>query len=82
MMNTLEQAIEKTELEKGDIIQIMPEHKWGGCLAVVDEPKGFGCQCYVSAPPDPDANGTGHYYIRLNWQEFEKIGAKAIFELP
>lgn len=78
----LDQALEMTQsgkilIEKDDIIQIVPDHKWGGCLAVVDEPKSFGCQAYVTIP-GPDGNA-GEAYIRLNWNEFEPVGAKAIF---
>lgn len=65
------------KLDQYDIIQIVPDHKWGGCLAVVDEPKSFGCQAYVTIPgPNGKASEA---YIRLNWNEFEPIGAKAVF---
>lgn len=64
-------------LEKDDIIQIVPDHKWGGCLAVVDEPKEWGCQCYITGP-SPN-NVSVEYYIRLKHDEFERIGAKAVF---
>lgn len=75
-------SLQLNHLEKDDIIQIVPSHKWGGCLAVVDEPKSFGCQCYVSAPLNgPNGIATARYYIRLNWDEFERINAKPIFIL-
>jgi hypothetical protein len=60
-------------VEKDDIIQIVPSHKWGGCLAVVDEPKSFGCLCHVKFP-----NGVLSY-IRLAAADYEEIGAKAAF---
>jgi hypothetical protein len=63
-------------ISKNSIIQIMPSHKWGGCLAVVDEVKSFGCQAYVSMP---DAQGVGRAYIRLNHEEYEPVGAMVIF---
>lgn len=65
-------------LEEGDIIQIAPPHKWGGCLAVVDEVKSFGCQAYISIPHN-DGTPPGQAYIRLNTEDFESIGAKVIF---
>lgn len=72
-----EEITTEIHLEKDDIIQIVPGHKWGGCLAVIDEPKSFGCQAYVTAPTH---NGSvGRFFIRLNWNEFNKINAKAIF---
>jgi hypothetical protein len=71
-------SLQYNHLEKDEIIQIVPSHKWGGCLAVVDEPKSFGCQAYVTVP---DAESSGRAYIRLNWDEFEKLGIKAIFVL-
>lgn len=66
-------------LEKDEIVQIVPSHKWGGCLAVVDEPKSFGCQAYVTIPTADESSARA--YIRLNWDEFEKVGTKAIFVL-
>ena len=64
-------------IEKDDIIQIAPDHKWGGCLAIVDEPKSFGCQAYV-----PSLDGSGAVYIRLSHGEYEPVGAKARFVIP
>lgn len=68
------------EVLEGQIIQIAPPHKWGGCLAVVDEVKSFGCQAFVTIPHN---NGTpvGRAYIRLNWSDFEPIDANPIFIL-
>lgn len=61
-----------------DVIQIAPPHKWGGCLAIVDEVKSWGVQAYV---PIPNNDGTppGNAYIRLNNGDFESLGVKAIF---
>lgn len=59
------------KIEKGTVIQITESHKWVGCLAVVSEPKTFGCQAYVEIPEE------GSAYIRLNFEDFEVIG-KAI----
>lgn len=67
--------------EKNDIIQIIPSHKWGGCLAVVDEVYSWGVQAFVSAPISNVDKGqmVEQYYIRLNTEEFEMVDAKVIF---
>lgn len=56
---------------KGDVIQINENHKWKGCLAVVDEVKSWGVQAYVPVPQD------GNAFIRLMHGDYEYIG-KAI----
>jgi hypothetical protein len=66
------------ELHRYDIIQIVPTHKWGGCLAVVDEPKSWGCQAYVSIPSN-DGTPPGQAYIRLQCGEYEVTGARVWF---
>lgn len=66
------------KLSEHDIIQISPSHKWGGCLAVVDEVKSWGCQAYVAIPSN-DGAPPGNAYIRLSTGDFEAVGAKAIF---
>ena len=62
-------------VEKDDIIQIVPKHKWGGCLAVVDEPKSFGCLCHVKMPGKDGS--ISRAYIRIDTADYEEIGAKA-----
>ena len=52
----------------GKVIQIAPTHKWGGCLAVVDEQKQWGVQAGVPIPEK------GIAYIRLVWGDFEVVG--------
>lgn len=66
------------DIVENSIIQIAPSHKWGGCLAVVDEVKAFGCQAYVTIPYN-DSEPCGDAFIRLNWDDFEPVGARAIF---
>lgn len=66
------------DIDPLDIIQIVPPHKWGGCLAVVSERKSCGCQAYVSIPHN-DGTPPAQAYIRLNWDDFELVGAVAIF---
>ncbi len=65
-------------LEEHDLIQIAPTHRWGGCIAVVDEPKSFGCQAYVSIPSN-DGEPPGRAYVRLSKGQYEPLGVKAIF---
>jgi hypothetical protein len=65
-------------MEENDIIQIAPPHKWGGCLAVIDEVRSWGVQAYVSIPSN-DGQPPGRAFIRLQTGEFEAIGAKPPF---
>lgn len=69
------------EMQKNDIIQIAPPHKWAGCLAIVSEMKSFGVQAYVSIPSN-DGKPPGRAYIRLKYDDFEMIGAPAVFVPP
>lgn len=60
------------KINKNDVVQIIPEHKWGGCFVQVTEIKEWGIQGFVQIPME------GQAFIRLNKEEFEKIG-EAIF---
>lgn len=60
------------EIEENDVVQIVPEHRWGGCFVIVSEVKSWGIQGYVQIPMQ------GQAYIRLNTGEFERIG-KSLF---
>jgi hypothetical protein len=63
------------ELKVGDIVQVTPDKEmWGGCMVVVTELKNFGIQGYVQSAGVP-----GQQYIRLNFDEFEFTGGKAIW---
>jgi hypothetical protein len=62
------------ELKVNDIVQVVPTHKWAGCLIVVSEIKSWGIQGYVQMPLQ------GQAYIRLKFEEIEKVG-EAIFVL-
>lgn len=66
-------------IKKGEVIQIKPSHKWGGCLAVVSDVKSWGCVAYVSIPHG-DGIPPGQAYIRLEDGEFERLGVMVIFE--
>ncbi len=64
-------------IEPLEIVQIVPSHRWGGCFAVVSEVKTWGVQAYVAVPNSNEAPGQA--YIRLTWDEFERVGASVIF---
>lgn len=66
-------------MQVGEVIQIKPSHKWGGCLAVVSELKSWGCVAYVSIPAN-DGTPPGQAYIRLHDDEFERLYTMVIFE--
>lgn len=55
-------------MNKGDVIQINENHKWQGCLAIVDEVKSWGIQAYVPIPIG------GNAFVRLMYGDFEVIG--------
>jgi hypothetical protein len=62
-------------IQIGDIVQVDPSKKvFGGCMVVVTEVKVWGIQGYVQS-----AGVDGLQYIRLEWQDFEKTGGKAIW---
>ena len=64
------------ELERGDIIQLDPEHHthhdgfWAGQLMMVDEVKGWGVTCFCKVE-----GGEAHY--RAKSGTFERIGRAA-----
>lgn len=68
--------MEKTELEKGDILQIYPEHaNFPGFLLVVDEPTEFGAQGYLVHDRDFEAvRFKGIAYLRVKFEEVEFCG--------
>ena len=64
-------------IEIGDIVQVDPMHAvFGGCMVVVTEVKAWGIQGYVQS-----AGVDGQQYIRLEWQNFENTGGKAVWEV-
>jgi ferredoxin-like protein FixX len=61
-----------TEWKIGDIVQINPEieHRWGGCLVIVTEPKQFGCQGILLCPKEFEAfKFDGIAYVRVTYEE-------------
>lgn len=65
-------------LEKDDIIQINPRHKWGPALAFVDEVKELGCRAGVYVVHN-DGKPAQVAYINIADVDFERVGAKCIF---
>jgi len=61
-------------IEANDVVQIVPEHEWGGCFLLVTKVKSWGIQGYVQVPLN------GQAYIRLKHEDYVKIG-KAEFVL-
>ena len=63
------------ELKVGDIVQVSPDiEMFGACMVVVTELKSFGIQGYVQSAGVP-----GQQYIRLNFDDFEPTGGRAIW---
>ena len=64
-------------IEIGDIVQVDPGvETFGGCMVVVTEVKPWGIQGYVQS-----AGVEGQQYIRLEFQNFELTGGKAIWSV-
>ncbi len=62
-------------IEINDIVQVDPSYDvFGGCMVIVTEVKSWGIQGYVQS-----AGVDGQQYIRLQWDNFEKTGGKAIW---
>ena len=64
-------------IEVGDIVQVDPSKEvFGGCLVVVTEVKPWGIQGYVQS-----AGVEGQQYIRLECQDYETTGGKAVWSV-
>jgi hypothetical protein len=64
-------------IEVGDIVQVDPSKEvFGACMVVVTEVKSWGIQGYVQS-----AGVEGQQYIRLNFDDFELTGGKAIWSV-
>ena len=62
-------------IEVNDIVQVDPSKAvFGGCMVVVTEVKAWGIQGYVQS-----AGVDGLQYIRLECQDYEATGGKAIW---
>lgn len=53
---------------KYDIVQVSPDHMWGGSLVIVTELFSWGVQGYAPIPM------RGRAYIRLRYDEIEVVG--------
>ncbi len=67
--------MEKRELEIGDVLQLKPDHKFGGMFIVVDEPKSFGCSGYLLSWHNFEAvRFQGKALVRVEFKDMEYIG--------
>lgn len=67
--------MEKIELKQGDVLQLNPDHKFGGMLVVVDEPKSWGCQGYLLSSREFEAvKFKGRAFIRSKFEDVEFVG--------
>ncbi len=65
-----------TRVCKGALIQVNEKNDdWFGCVMIVDEVKNWGVQAYLRIPC------RGNAFLRLNWDEFELLEDKAVFEI-
>lgn len=62
-----------SELKRGSIIQANEKTDWCGTVLIVDEVKDWGVQAFVHVP------GSGDAYIRLKADQYEPLGAEAVF---
>lgn len=56
------------DIQVNDVVQIVPEHEWGGCFLMVTEVKSWGIQGFVQIPINRQA------HIRLKHEDYVKIG--------
>lgn len=67
--------MESRELAIGDVLQLNPEHKFGGMLIIVTEPKSWGCQGYLLSSREFDAvKFNGRAFLRPRFEQMEWVG--------
>lgn len=68
--------LEKYDIKKGDVVQLNPEHKFGGMLVVCEEPKSFGCQGYLMSQFNFEGatRFKGVAYVIVDFKQFEYVG--------
>ena len=67
--------MEPIELKIGDVVQLKPDHKFGGMLVAVTEPKEWGCQGYLMSQFNFEAvRFKGVAYVRPKFDDFEYVG--------
>lgn len=66
-------------MEVNDVVQFNENHKWTGCLGIIDEVKDCGQNGirYMVAVPVPQ-QGTAYIFVMSTENAIEKIG-RAIF---
>jgi hypothetical protein len=71
---------ESKQVAQGDLIQVNEEGplNWFRVILVVDEVKPWGVQAYAIIPQARDKT-SADAFMRLNWNEFDILGAKSIF---
>lgn len=58
--------------EVGDVIQIIPVHRYAFTLWIVDSVRSWGVVAYCDVP-----GADGQMYVRLQWDRFAIIGKAA-----
>lgn len=67
--------MESRDLEIGDVVQLNADHKFGGMLVVVTEPKSWGCQGYLMSAYNFEAcKFKGRAFVRPCFEAFEYVG--------
>jgi hypothetical protein len=68
-------------VEPGDLIQVNEAGPplWFRVILVVDEVKSWGVQAYVTIPGARGSVPAGDAFMRLEWSEFDLVGAKSLF---
>lgn len=56
------------KVSEHDIVQIVPEHQWGGSLVIVTDVKEFEIKGFVQIPMK------GAAYIKLNHNDYKIVG--------
>jgi hypothetical protein len=77
--------VEKYDIQVGDVVQLIPEHKFGGMLVVCTEPKSWGCQGYLMSQFSfgGATRFKGVAYLRPEFKDFEYVGKiQWIYEHP
>lgn len=55
--------------EAGDVIQLVPQHRFGGTLWIVDQVHPWGVRAYHSP-----LTREGTAYVRADWTQFVRVG--------
>jgi hypothetical protein len=71
---------ESKQVAENDLIQVNEEGplNWFRCILVVDEVKSWGVQAYAIIPQARDKT-SADAFLRLEWNEFDTLGAKSLF---